>query len=44
MFSDLLQMSASANALLFGVFPVIIIALGVAYAIKQRRDRRKHDD
>jgi uncharacterized membrane protein YhaH (DUF805 family) len=44
MFSDLLNLSLSANVVLFGVFPLIIIGLGIAYAVKQWRDRNKHDD
>jgi hypothetical protein len=41
MFSDLLHLSFSANVVLFGVFPLIIIGLGIAYAIRQWRDRRR---
>lgn len=41
MFSDLLSLNLSANLVLFGIFPVIIIALGIAYAVKQWRDRDK---
>lgn len=41
MFSDLLSLNLSANLVLFGIFPLIIIALGIAYAVKQWRDRDK---
>lgn len=43
MFSDLLQLSLSANVVLFGLFPLFIIGLGIAYAVKQWRDRDKGD-
>jgi hypothetical protein len=39
--NDLLNLALSAKLVLFGVFPVIIIGLGLAYAIKQWRDRGK---
>lgn len=39
MFSDLLQLNLSANVVLFGLFPLIIIGLGIAYAVKQWRDK-----
>lgn len=41
MFSDLLQLNHSATVVLFGIFPVIIIVLGIAYAIRQWRGRDK---
>jgi uncharacterized membrane protein YhaH (DUF805 family) len=41
MFSDLLSLNLSANLVLFGIFPLIIIGLGIAYAVKQWRDRDK---
>lgn len=41
MFSDLLSLNLSANVVLFGIFPLIIIGLGIAYAVKQWRDRDK---
>jgi hypothetical protein len=41
MFSDLLSLNLSANLVLFGIFPLIIIGLGIAYAVKQWRDRNK---
>jgi uncharacterized protein HemY len=41
MFSELLQLSLSANVVLFGLFPVIIIGLGVAYGVKQWRDHQR---
>lgn len=44
MFSDLLQLSASANAVLLDIFPLLIIGLGIAYGIKQWRDHGKKDD
>lgn len=43
MFSELLQLSFGANVVLFGVFPLIIIGLGIAYAIRQWRDRGKDE-
>jgi len=39
MFSDLINLNLSANLVLFGIFPVIIIGLGIAYAVKQWRER-----
>ncbi len=44
MFSDLLQLNLSASVVLFGIFPVIIIGLGIAYAVKQWRDRKRDVD
>jgi len=44
MFSDLLSLSLSANLVLFGIFPLIIIGLGIAYAVKQWREKKKRDD
>jgi hypothetical protein len=44
MFSDLLQLNLSASVVLFGIFPVIIIALGIAYAVKQWRERKRDGD
>lgn len=41
MFSDLLQLNLSATVVLFGIFPVLIIALGIAYGIRQWRERDK---
>lgn len=43
--NDLVNLSLSAKWLLFGVFPVIIIGLGIAYAVVQwrARDRDKRD-
>ena len=39
--NDLIQLNVSTQALLFGVFPVIIIAMAVAYGVKQWRDGRR---
>ena len=44
MFSDLLQLSLSANVVLFGLFPLIVIGMGIAYAVKQWRDHRRQRD
>ncbi len=43
MTNELIQLSVSAQILLAGVFPAIIIALGIAYAIKQRRTKNNQD-
>lgn len=44
MFSDVLQISLSANVVLFGLFPLFIIGLGIAYAVKQWCDRDRDQD
>lgn len=41
--NDLVNLNLSAQVLLFGIFPAIIIALGIAYGVKQRRDSRRRD-
>ena len=44
MLRDVLQLNLGASVVLFGIFPAIIIGLGIAYAIKQWRDGRKDDE
>ncbi len=44
MSNELIQLNVSAQILLAGVFPAIIIGLGIAYWVHQRRARRRDRD
>lgn len=45
MSNELIQLNVSAQILLAGIFPALIIGLGIAYWLHQRRARRRdHDD
>lgn len=44
MSNELVQLNVSAQILLAGIFPAIIIGLGIAYWIHQRRARRRQQD
>jgi hypothetical protein len=42
--NELIQLNVSAQILLAGVFPAVIVGLGIAYWLHQRRARRRGDD
>jgi hypothetical protein len=42
--NELIQLNISAQILLAGVFPAIIVGLGIAYWLHQRRARRSQRD
>ncbi len=41
--NDLVNLNLSAQVLLFGLFPALIIGLGIAYGVKQWREAKRRD-